>query len=90
MLDDILVRAAVEAGAELRAGFSVEEVKWDDNRVVGIRGRENDRSAVYEQARIVVGADGMHSTVARAVHAPEYNTKPPLQDPIFRTGAAYK
>jgi len=83
VLDDILVRAAVEAGAELRAGFSVEEVKWDDNRVVGIRGREKDRSAVTEVARIVVGADGMHSMVARAVHAPEYNTKPPLQGPYF-------
>ena len=83
VLDDILVRAAIEAGAELRTGFSVEEVKWDNNRVVGIRGREKGGSAVAEDARIVVGAYGMHSMVARAVHAPEYNTKPPLQGPYF-------
>ena len=29
-------------------------------------------------ARIVIGADGMHSTVAKAVGAEEYNTKPSL------------
>jgi 2-polyprenyl-6-methoxyphenol hydroxylase-like FAD-dependent oxidoreductase len=37
------------------------------NRVVGIRGREKGSSAVAEEARIVVGADGMNSMVARAV-----------------------
>jgi flavin-dependent dehydrogenase len=83
VLDDILVQAAVEAGVELRTGFSVEELNWDNNRVVGIRGREKGGSAVTEEARIVVGADGMHSMVARAVQAPEYNTKPPLEGPYF-------
>jgi flavin-dependent dehydrogenase len=83
VLDDILVQAAVEAGAELRTGFSVEELKWDNDRVVGIRGREKGGSAVTEEARIVVGADGLHSMVARAVQAPEYSTKPPLQGPYF-------
>jgi flavin-dependent dehydrogenase len=83
VLDDILVQAAVEAGAELRAGFSVDELNWDNNRVVGIRGREKGGSAVTDQARIVIGADGMHSIVARAVQAPEYNTKPALEGPYF-------
>jgi flavin-dependent dehydrogenase len=83
VLDDILVQAAVEAGVELRTGFSVEELNWDNNRVVGIRGHEKGSSAVTEEARIVVGADGMHSMVARAVQAPEYNTKPPLEGPYF-------
>lgn len=83
VLDAILVDAAVEAGAELRTGFSVEELQWDNDRVTGIRGGEKGAPATTEKACIVVGADGMHSTVARAVKAPEYNTKPPLQGPYF-------
>jgi flavin-dependent dehydrogenase len=83
VLDAILVEAAVGAGAELRTGFSVEELHWDDNRVIGIRGREKGGSAITERAPIVIGADGMHSMVARAVQAPEYNTKQPLQGPYF-------
>jgi flavin-dependent dehydrogenase len=78
-----LVEAAVAAGAELRAGFSVDELLAEDGRVCGIRGRERGGSAVVEKAHIVVGADGMHSTVARCVSAPEYNAKPPLQGPYF-------
>jgi flavin-dependent dehydrogenase len=73
VLDKILVDAAVEAGAELREKCSVKELAWDNGRVAGVRG-----ATVTEQARIVIGADGMHSFVAKAVHAPEYNTKPSL------------
>jgi flavin-dependent dehydrogenase len=83
VLDAILVEAAVNAGAELRTGFSVEELHWDNNRVTGIGGREKGGSAISEKAHIIIGADGMHSMVARAVQAPEYNTKPPLQGPYF-------
>ena len=83
VLDAILVEAAIGAGAELRTGFSVEELHWEDNRVIGIRGREKGGSAITEKASIVIGADGMHSTVARAVQAPEYNAKRPLQGPYF-------
>src|SRR5215469_8386240 len=39
VLDKILVDAAVEAGAELREGFLVEEVLRDGDRVAGIVGR---------------------------------------------------
>ena len=77
VLDTILVKAAVDAGAELREGFSVSEVLMDGGRVTGIRGRDRYGNAVTEQARVVVGADGMHSVVARAVNAPRYNEKPP-------------
>jgi flavin-dependent dehydrogenase len=76
VLDKILADAAVEAGAELREGFSVQEILMDSDSVTGIRGRDADGATVREEARIVVGADGMRSLVARAVEAPEYNTKP--------------
>ncbi len=83
VLDWILVRAAVDAGAELREGFQVEELLTEGGRVVGIRGRDRGGSTVTERARITVGADGMHSLVARAVKAAEYNTKPQLEGPYF-------
>jgi flavin-dependent dehydrogenase len=83
VLDAILVDAAVAAGAELRSGFSVNELVTDGDRVCGIRGREKGGSSVVEKAAIVIGADGMHSTVAKIARAPEYNSKPPLQGPYF-------
>ncbi len=85
VLDKILVDAAVEAGAELREGFSVQDILFDDDpttpgqrRVTGIRGRTRDGSMVVEEARIVIGADGKHSRVAHAVGAPEYEVTPSL------------
>jgi flavin-dependent dehydrogenase len=77
-LDKILVDAAVEAGAELREEFTVQELTTDGDRITGIRGRAKGGSVVSEKARIVIGADGMRSVVARAVQAPEYNTRPSL------------
>lgn len=83
VLDAILVAAAVASGAELRPDFSVNELLFEGGRVCGIRGREKGGSAVVERASIVIGADGMHSTVARSVQAAEYNTKEPLEGPYF-------
>lgn len=77
VLDAILVRAAVEAGAELREGFSVQEILIDDGRVAGVRGRAQG-DAVEERARIVIGADGMRSILARTVKPEVYNTRPTL------------
>ena len=78
VLDKLLVDAAVEAGAELRENVSVKELIVEDGKVAGIRGTQKGGPALGEEARIVIGADGMHSTVARAVQAEEYNTKPSL------------
>lgn len=78
VLDKLLVDAAVESGAELREAFKVEELVWADDRVAGIKGRSRNGSSVAERARIVIGADGVHSFVAKAVRAPEYDVKPPL------------
>lgn len=78
VLDKLLVDAAVEAGAELREGFTVEALRWDGDRVAGIRGHTRKGGTVEERARVVIGADGVHSLVARSVAAPEYDAKPPL------------
>ncbi len=77
VLDKILVDAAAEAGAELRENFPVREVVREGDLVHGMRGG-GDGALVTEEARIVVGADGMHSLVARTVQAPEYRALPPL------------
>jgi len=75
-LDRLLVNAAVRAGAELREGFTVQEILMDDQHVNGIRGQTPGGSSVTEQARIVIGADGFRSVVARMVQTPTYLEKP--------------
>jgi flavin-dependent dehydrogenase len=79
VLDKLLVDAAVEAGAEVREGFVVDDIVGSDGRITGIRGHAKGGQTVTEQARVVVGADGLHSLVARSVKAEQYNEKPPLE-----------
>ena len=78
LLDKILVDAAVEAGVEMREAFAVQELLWDGDQVAGIRGTTRSGTPATEKARVVIGADGMRSLVARAVKAPEYSVKPGL------------
>jgi 2-polyprenyl-6-methoxyphenol hydroxylase-like FAD-dependent oxidoreductase len=78
VLDRILVEAAAAAGAELRERFTVEDIVFDRDRVSGIRGRSAGGETVTEKARIVVGADGLRSLVARKVQAATYNERPTL------------
>lgn len=72
VLDQILLVAAVEAGAEVRERFTVTDLVYDDGRVAGIRGHGADGRPVTERARVVVGADGLNSVVARLVDAKTY------------------
>jgi 2-polyprenyl-6-methoxyphenol hydroxylase-like FAD-dependent oxidoreductase len=78
VLDKLLVDAAGAAGAEVREGFKVEDVLFDDGRVVGISGRSLGGGLVTERASVVVGADGWHSRVAEAVRPERYHERPPL------------
>lgn len=78
-LDKVLVDAAVEAGAELREGFAVDDLTFDDGRVTGIRGRTRDGGgAVTEAARFVIGADGRNSSVAKRVQAADTQSAPTI------------
>ena len=79
VLDTILVDAAGIAGAEVREHFTVEDLVVEDGAVVGIRGHEKDGESVVERARVVIGADGRNSRVAKAVEAEQYDEKPMLQ-----------
>jgi 2-polyprenyl-6-methoxyphenol hydroxylase-like FAD-dependent oxidoreductase len=78
VLDQLLVDAAAEAGAEVREGFTVQDLVLDDGVVTGIRGHSKHGQTVTERARVVVGADGRHSLVARTVQPEQYHQQPPL------------
>ena len=51
----------------------------EDGQVTGIRGRDRDGRTVTEHARVVIGADGANSRVAKAVEPEQYHDKPILQ-----------
>lgn len=70
-MDAILIDYAARCGAEVRTGCPVQDVIVEDGRVVGVQTRTGEI-----RARVVVGADGRLSTVARAVAAPEYCSRP--------------
>ncbi|MGH2708947.1 MAG: NAD(P)/FAD-dependent oxidoreductase, partial [Actinomycetota bacterium] len=78
VLDKLLVDAASEAGAEVREGFTVGEVLIENGRVTGVRGHSKGGPSVTEYARVVIGADGWHSRVAKVVHPVQYHEKPQL------------
>ena len=84
LLDQIMVDAAVAAGAEFRESCSVSGLVFDGDRVVGVKCRSRDGRPVEERARLVVGADGMRSAVARAVGAP-FTVHDPLMSCIYFT-----
>jgi 2-polyprenyl-6-methoxyphenol hydroxylase-like FAD-dependent oxidoreductase len=83
LLDKILVDAAAAAGAEVREAFTVDEVIFDDGAVVGIRGHADGGSEMTERARVVIGADGHNSRIARAVEADRYHEKPVLENAFY-------
>jgi 2-polyprenyl-6-methoxyphenol hydroxylase-like FAD-dependent oxidoreductase len=83
VLDALLVDAAAEAGAEVRQGFTLEDVVIEDGRATGIRGHGRDGRTVTERARVVVGADGKHSRVAAAVGATTYDVRAPAEGAYY-------
>ncbi len=78
VLDTMLVEAATEAGAELREGCTVTGLVEEDGRVVGVRAHGDRHGEFTERARIVIGADGVDSVVARTVGAKTYEEQPTL------------
>jgi 2-polyprenyl-6-methoxyphenol hydroxylase-like FAD-dependent oxidoreductase len=78
VLDKLLVDAAREAGVEVRQDFLVTEVVQEEGAVAGIRGHARGEETVTERARIVIGADGLHSRIARAVRPEPYHEKAPI------------
>jgi flavin-dependent dehydrogenase len=70
VLDPILARGAVASGVEFRESCAVTDLLFEEDRVVGVRYATPGGAEATDRARLVVGADGMRSLVARKVRAP--------------------
>jgi flavin-dependent dehydrogenase len=80
ILDALLQKAAVDAGADVRTGVTVHGVVTDgEGRVSGVTvtdGTTGDGAVRTIGAALVIGADGVHSRIARAVDAAVVDQRP--------------
>jgi flavin-dependent dehydrogenase len=83
-LDWILFQRAIrEPGMDFHQGAQVKELIWQDDRVSGVRWTEDNR--INEaRARVVVGADGFYSTVAKVLE-PVYEARFPVRRCMYYT-----
>ena len=75
LLDPVLLEAAAAAGTEVWMGAKVTALVKDGGRVTGVRFTRNGSEQALK-AKLVVGADGRNSTVARLVGSRKYNLTP--------------
>ena len=83
LLDGTLAEAAVAAGAEFRDGTRVVDLIERDGRIAGVAARDRRGGRFDEPARIVIGADGPGSVVARRAGARESHREPIVQSNIW-------
>lgn len=76
--DAMFIEQAVKAGVEMREKFEVTELLRDGDRVIGVRGGSRTGPTVEERARLVIGADGYNSRIAKLVNAAAFNEVPPI------------
>jgi menaquinone-9 beta-reductase len=67
------VAAAARAGAHVREATAVEDLVWERGVVAGVVARSHHGHRVRWNARIVVGADGLRSVVARRLGLVRYS-----------------
>nr|UTI67646.1 AptE [Actinoallomurus sp. ID145808] len=94
VLDDLLMRAAVAAGAEFSERTTLRDVIWRDDRVVGVR-MQTAGGLESVAAKLVIGADGLGSRLAALVDAP-FRTQDQVASCVYyscwqgvRTGFGY-
>jgi len=71
--DAILVAAAARAGAQVSEGTAVEDLVWDRGVVAGVVARSRTGHRATCHARVVIGADGLRSVVARRLGLVRYS-----------------
>ena len=76
LLDPVLVRAAVESGVEVHDRTIVNDLIFRNGRVAGVHATTSDQRSIEISARLVVGADGIRSTIARQTGAHEVGDDP--------------
>jgi len=68
--DEALWQLAVQQPrVEGHQNFSVTDLLFEDERIVGVRGKAKDGDTIAIRARVVIGADGRFGLVARKVQA---------------------
>lgn len=83
-LDWILFqRIGREPNVEIREGAHVKDLIWKDGRVTGVRWMEEDGKK-EASARVVIGADGYYSTLAKILN-PVYESSFPVQRCMYFT-----
>ncbi|AUP79297.1 aminotransferase class I/II-fold pyridoxal phosphate-dependent enzyme [Flavivirga eckloniae] len=67
VIDKILIDYAVKQGAKVLEGFTVNELIFDTNqqKVLGIKGKNKDGSVCEFFSKRIIGADGVNSIVAK-------------------------
>jgi len=85
VLDAVLLDAAVAAGAVVELA-RVDDLVIEDGRCAGVRVRTDDGGLEERRARVVVGADGIGSLVARKLRL----TKPPWRGARYAVGGHYE
>lgn len=83
VLDQVLLDGARAAGVEVREAFNMDDLLIEDGAVCGVRGHSGKGDPVELRARIVIGADGKNSHVARLAGATTYHEKPKQQYGYF-------
>jgi len=63
--DPLLLSAAARAGAVVRERMTVEDLMWDRGAVAGFVARSPAGHRTTHRTRVVIGADGLRSVVAR-------------------------
>jgi 2-polyprenyl-6-methoxyphenol hydroxylase-like FAD-dependent oxidoreductase len=88
ILDQILITAAVDAGADLAEECLLSELVSDgDGRVSGVRFRTSAGALATEESRLVIGADGMRSKTAQLTGS-QLTIDDPLTTCIYYSGWA--
>ena len=83
-LDWILFqRVKREQSIEIRQGAHAKELLWQDDHVSGVRWTEGN-TINEARARVVVGADGFYSTLAKSLQ-PAYETQFPIRRCMYYT-----
>ncbi len=74
LYDEVIFKHVAQMpNVETRLGFNVTDLIWENERVVGVRGREGGGDEIEIRADAVIGADGIFSTIAEKVNAKKYN-----------------
>ena len=82
ILDDILVRRAREIpNVEIREGVRVTGLLSEDDLITGVKWKDSAHEG-EERAKVVVGADGIYSIVAKEVHA-QYEQQAPVTRAMY-------